>query len=115
MVVSTLKNGVTFPKTESICIPFVSMLEPSNLTPSVPEKVIPILLVSDLKNPVVFEVVSENVNDGGSPVPSNIFIFALSIDESAPLTVIPPLKVANPVNVDVEVTLKVPVMKHFQN
>ena len=62
-----------------------------------------------MKSPVWLEVASENVRDGATADPSSIFIFALSIDESAPLTVIPPLKVPLPVNAEVEFIARVPV------
>ena len=61
--------------------------------------------MSALNNPVVFELVSENVREGVAAAPSNILTVALSNIESAPLTSIPPLKVAFPVNVDVDVPL----------
>ena len=70
-------------------------------------------MASCLKNPVVLEDASEKVREGAPAVPSSIFIFALSIDESAPLTVMPPLKVAMLVKVAVEVTPKVPVIETF--
>ena len=102
VAVSTLKNGVEDPRVVLTCNPVVSRtLRESILIFSVPATEMPILFADSLKSPVVDESVLEKLREGDAAVPSSIFTAALSIEESAPLTVIPPLKVACPVNVDV--------------
>ena len=83
-------------------------LQPQHSLECQPPFVTPILFAACLKNPVVFEDASENVREGAAAVPSCNFIAALSIEESAPETVMPPLKVDIPVNVEVVAEAKVP-------
>ena len=77
------------------------LLVASNLIFSVPAREIPITFAACLNSPVVGESALLNPREGVAALPSCNFIAARSIEESAFATVIPPLKVPNPVNVDV--------------
>ena len=65
-----------------------------------PPIVTPITSAADLNKPVVAEL--SNANVGAAAVPSAILAVNLDIVDAVAVEIIPPLNVANPVNVDVD-------------